>query len=78
SPWPASAGFAGRRGWLTVTGPDLAPATVQEAAFFPDEAGLLDNAAPQALTLRDGALTLALARPEGATSPLPGTLSGVL
>ena len=77
SPWPATAGFAGRQGSLTLAGPDLSRATVRDAVFFPD-APLLDNAAPQALTLGDGVLTLALARPAGAAGALPGLLDGVV
>jgi thiol:disulfide interchange protein DsbD len=45
SPWTATAGFRGRQGSLALTGPDLSPATVRGAAFFPDEA-VLDNTAP--------------------------------
>ncbi|MCB4822422.1 protein-disulfide reductase DsbD family protein [Roseicella aerolata] len=76
SPWPARAALDGARGSLTLTGEGLSPATVREAFFFPEEGGLLHNAAPQRLTLAEGRLTLALARPEGA--PLPGTLAGVV
>ncbi|TCZ56716.1 protein-disulfide reductase DsbD family protein [Roseicella aquatilis] len=76
SPWAARAALAGRRGSLTLTGEDLSPATVRDAVFFPAAGGLIENAAPQPLSLRDGRLTLALSRPEGA--PLPETLAGVV
>lgn len=78
SPWPAAAGFAGARGRLTLTGSEFAPGTVRDAQFFPEESAgpLLDNAAPQALSLAAGRLELALARAEEAA--LPAALPGVL
>jgi thiol:disulfide interchange protein DsbD len=76
SPWAARAALAGTRGSLVLEGEGLSAAAVRDAFFFPAEGGLLDNAAPQPLTLRDGRLTLALTRPEGAATPT--TLSGVV
>ncbi|RAI60815.1 protein-disulfide reductase DsbD family protein [Roseicella frigidaeris] len=76
SPWPAEAVLQGRGGSLTLTGEALGPGSVKEAFFFPAEGGLLDNAAPQPLTLGPGRLTIALGRPEGA--PMPASLEGVL
>ncbi len=76
SPFAARAALAGERGSLTLADPALSAASVRDAVFFPDDTGLIDNAAPQPLRLADGSLTLGLARPEGAASP--ATLSGVL
>jgi len=75
SPWRATAALAGARGSLTLTGEGLSPAMLREAFFFPAEPGLIDNAAPQRLTLRDGVLNLGLVRPEG---PAPAELAGVV
>ncbi|RYI83142.1 MAG: cytochrome C biogenesis protein, partial [Acetobacteraceae bacterium] len=58
SPWAARAALAGGRGSLTLTGEGLSPASLREANFFPDEGGLLDNAAAQPLRLSEGAMTL--------------------
>ena len=76
SPWKAEVGFRGREGRLTLMGRDLSPSTVREAVFFPAEPGLLENAAPQRLTLQNGRLSLTLTRPEGAATP--DVLSGVV
>jgi thiol:disulfide interchange protein DsbD len=80
SPWTARAAFPAGRGpgSLTLADAALSPSTVREAEFFPDAPGVLDHAAPQPLTLREGSLTLGLARPGGAEAPPPATLSGVL
>jgi thiol:disulfide interchange protein DsbD len=75
SPWPVRAGAGGGRASLAVAGEDIGPATVREAFFFPAESGWLANAAPQAMTLREGGLTLALATAADATpTRLDGTL----
>ncbi|WP_240046838.1 protein-disulfide reductase DsbD domain-containing protein, partial [Paracraurococcus ruber] len=76
APWAARAALAGGAGSLTLAGEGLSAATVRDATFFPAEGGLLDNAAPQRLSLAEGRLTLALTRPEGAAAP--ATLDGVL
>ena len=75
SPFAARIGFEDGRGALELTGPGLAPGTVKEAFFFPEALGVLDNTAPQALSLREGALVLSLTRGH---APLPGSLSGVV
>ena len=49
SPWAAQAALAGRRGSLALTGEGLAAAAIRDAVFFPDDGGLIDNAAPQPL-----------------------------
>jgi len=76
SPWTARAAFGNGRGSLTLDGAGLSRTTVRDAFFFPAEPNLIDNAAPQAVTLRDGALTLALAAAPDAMAP--ATLDGVL
>ncbi len=75
APWTASAGAGGGRASLTLAGTGLSAATVQDAFFFPDSPGVLANAAPQTLSLRDGTLTLGLTLERGAT---PAALSGTL
>ncbi len=75
SPWTVRAGFDAGRGTVTLAGPGLAPGAVGAAFFFPDEPGLIDNTAPQALHLTDGAMTLGLRRGAG---EVPGRVSGVV
>ncbi len=72
----ARLGFEGSRGAIEVAGPDIAPGAVRDAFFFPVEWGVIDNAAPQALAVRDGALTLTLAR--GQAEAVPGQVEGIL
>ncbi len=73
SPWAVRAGFDGARGTLTLAGAGLAPGAVREAFFFPDAPGVLDHAAPQPMTLRDGSLTLGLR-----AGTAPAGISGVV
>ncbi|HEX2528970.1 MAG TPA: protein-disulfide reductase DsbD domain-containing protein [Geminicoccus sp.] len=75
SPWPATAGFAGEAGALQLAGDTFSPASVEEAFFFPAEWGVVENAAPQELTVGPGTLTLSLARAKG---ELPERLDGVI
>lgn len=75
SPFPVSLGFEGTRGAIALTAEPLAPGSVREAFFFPAEWGLLDNAAPQPMVLREGALTLGLTRGMGG---VPGTVEGIV
>ncbi len=75
SPFPASLGFEGARGGLSLTAAAFSPASVREAFFFPADWGVLDNAAPQAMAVREGALTLALSRGQG---PVPATVEGIV
>jgi DsbC/DsbD-like thiol-disulfide interchange protein len=75
SPFPVSVGFEGTRGGLSLTAAAFTPGSVREAFFFPEDWGVLDSAAPQPMTVRDGALTLALARGHG---PVPGTVEGIV
>jgi len=47
-------------GTLSLSGAGLSPATVRDAWFFPGAGDVIENAAPQAFNVRDGAVTLAL------------------
>ena len=57
---------------LTLTDPAWTAASVKAARFVPDTPDTLNDAAPQPLTVRDGALSLALTR------KAHGPLSGIL
>ncbi len=76
-PAPFTARFAreGARAALTVEGEGLNPASLREAAFFPFAQNLIENAPAQPLTVREGALTLALPPAE---APWPTRVEGVL
>ena len=76
APFAARIGFAGKAGALEVADPVIAPGSVREAFFFPVASGVIDNAAPQPLSLRAGSLTLGLAR--GEAQSLPDRIEGVL
>ncbi len=71
SPFAAS---VGPDGVLSLVGAGLSDATVREAYFYPAAWGAIDQGAPQALTVTDGAVRLSLVR--GAEFKLP--LEGVL
>ena len=60
---------------LTLRSPSFSTASVREASFFPDESGVMDNATPQRLTVREGEIGLELLR-----GPVvqPQRLAGVL
>ncbi|MEO3472603.1 protein-disulfide reductase DsbD domain-containing protein [Roseomonas sp. CAU 1739] len=75
-PFAARVGFDGIHGAIDITGPAIAPGAVRDAFFFPIEANLLDNAAPQPLTVRDGVLRLGLTRARA--EPLPPAIEGVV
>ncbi|MEJ0019292.1 MAG: protein-disulfide reductase DsbD domain-containing protein [Acetobacteraceae bacterium] len=47
-------------GTLSVRGPELSRATVEDAWFIPDAPGAIRDSAPQSLAVRDGGFTLAL------------------
>ena len=66
SPWPARAALGDGAASLALTGGDFSAAAVRDAFFFPEAGGLIDNAAPQALSFRGGDLVLRLSRPGGA------------
>ncbi len=75
APFAVRLGFEGARGAIEVSGPGIAPGAVRDAFFFPTAVGVVENAAPQRLAVRDGALTLGLARGPAA---LPAQVDGVL
>ncbi len=75
APFEARFAFAGPQGRLTLGSPSFSAAAVREASFFPDDSGVMDHAAPQRLAVRDGELSLDLAR--GPSEP-PARLTGVL
>lgn len=74
SPWHA---VIGNDGTLLVQGPELTTATVVDAWFIPDSAGLIRDSAAQPLTVWHGAFTLGLRPGKGfqPASPLSGVLS---
>ena len=78
-PKPASyqvAASHGADGWRIVAngGWAAAPATVE---FFPDEPGLIDNAAEQTATFRDGRITLAV-KADTTMTAAPEKIDGLL
>ncbi len=73
SPWQARVAPDGR---LWVSGPELGAATVANAWFIPTESGMIKDAAPQRLSVRDGSFVLALT-PDAAFKPDEG-LRGIL
>ncbi len=75
-PLTARAGFDGTQGAIEVSGPAIAPGAVRDAFFFPLAVNLLDNAAPQPLTVRDGTFRLGLTRARA--EPLPAAIEGVV
>jgi thiol:disulfide interchange protein DsbD len=77
SPWQATASLGPGGGTLTLEGAGLARGTVREAVFLPAEGGVLDNAAPQRMTLGADRLALSLT-PAAPARAAPGVLEGVL
>lgn len=77
APWQARAGADATQATLTLEGPGLSPASVQDAFFFPADPGVLDNAAPQPASIRNGAVTLAFTVAPGLDAP-PASLDGVV
>jgi thiol:disulfide interchange protein DsbD len=77
SPWPATLQATPDAVTVSVAAPGLAADRIAEVSFFPDRWGVIDHAAPQAVTIDTRGITLRTARgslPEG-----PGTdLGGVL
>ncbi len=76
APFTARYGFEAGAGAIEIAGPGIAPGAVREAFFFPEPWGVIDNAAPQPLTVREGALRLGLTR--GQAEALPGEVAGVV
>jgi thiol:disulfide interchange protein DsbD len=76
-PFTARAGFDGLQGAVELAGPAITAGAVREAFFFPLAVNLLDNAASQPLTVRDGTLRLGLTRGR-ADDALPASVEGVV
>ena len=76
APFSAQYGFEAAMGAIEIAGPGIAPGAVREAFVFPEAEGVIDNAAPQPLTVRDGVLRLGLTRGQG--EALPGQVAGVI
>ncbi|MBR0648456.1 cytochrome C biogenesis protein [Roseomonas terrae] len=76
APFTARLGFEGQAGAIEVAGPGIAPGSVRDAFFFPLPWGVIDNAAPQPMTVTDGALRLGLTR--GQAEALPAQVDGVI
>jgi thiol:disulfide interchange protein/DsbC/DsbD-like thiol-disulfide interchange protein len=76
APFTARLGFEGTAGAIEIAGPGIAPDAVREAFFFPLPWGVIDNAAPQPLSVSDGALRLGLTR--GQAEELPARVEGVV
>lgn len=75
SAFTARIGFEGGNGAISLEGPGLSPAGLREAFFFPLEQMVVENAAPQPLTAREGGLTLGLTRAAG---PVPANVEGIV
>ncbi len=76
APFATRIGFAGTTGAIEVSGPAIAPGAVRDAFFFPVEAGVIDNTAPQVLSVTDGALRLSLTRGPGGA--VPAQVNGIV
>lgn len=76
APFTASYGFDAGAGAIAISGPGIAPGAVREAFFFPQPWGVIDNAAPQPMTVTDGTLRLGLTR--GQAEALPSSLDGIV
>lgn len=75
-PFTTRAGFDGLQGAVELAAPLLTAGAVRDAFFFPLEVNLLDNAAPQPMTLHDGTLRLGLSRARA--DALPASIEGVV
>lgn len=58
--WSAGFAKAGDKFILEITGPNLQSGNIKKATFFPNEWGLVEPSAPQALNARANGLSLAL------------------
>jgi thiol:disulfide interchange protein DsbD len=75
SPWRASVSAGESTLQLVVEGEGISPASVRSALYFPDNWGVVDHVADQALTVEEGKLTLATTKGQGYT---PGPSAGLL
>ena len=76
APWAAKLSAEGQTLNLSVEGEGLSAANVQKAFFFPAEWGAVEHAAPQKLSIKDGRLSLAIARGQALMTSAP--VSGLL
>ena len=76
APWAAKLSAEGQTLNLSVEGEGLSAANVQKAFFFPAEWGAVEHAAPQKLSIKDGRLSLAIARGQALKTSAP--VSGLL
>ncbi|MGH7333509.1 MAG: protein-disulfide reductase DsbD domain-containing protein, partial [Candidatus Rokuibacteriota bacterium] len=77
SPWAASVSFGADAVTLHVKAPDLVAAQITDVWFYPRHWGLIDHAAPQAVTVDREGIRLGVAR--GALAPDQDTMvEGVL
>lgn len=76
APWNATLSAEGQTLNLHVEGEGLSAALVQKAFFFPAEWGAVEHAAPQKLSIKDGRLSLAIARGQALKTDAP--VSGLL
>jgi thiol:disulfide interchange protein/DsbC/DsbD-like thiol-disulfide interchange protein len=77
SPWPASFSTTPEGLALTIAARGLASERIADAWFYPAQWGAIEYAAPQAVRVDEGGLTLHLARgplPEATASPIEGVL----
>ena len=77
SPWPATLRATPETVTVAVAAPGLRPDRVPEAWFFPSRWGVIDHAAPQALTVDEHGITLRTARgalPDATATDLDGVL----
>ncbi|MGH7325690.1 MAG: protein-disulfide reductase DsbD family protein [Candidatus Rokuibacteriota bacterium] len=77
SPWPVAVSVTRESVTLSVAATGLLAERIDEAWFYPLEWGLIEPAAPQALTVSPHGLTLRIARgrlPEAAARPVEGVL----
>jgi len=77
SPWQARLAVEGAALALTVEGEALSPASVEEAFFFPADWGVVEHAAPQALSVEPGRLRLAMTKGQAfdSVAPVAGLLA---
>lgn len=62
SPWQSTAQIQGETLELKVNAPQLQASQIKEVAFFPDEDGIINNAAPQKASFDKDGLTLRIER----------------
>lgn len=77
SPWPASFIATDQAVTLTVAAPDLVPARIEEAWFYPSRWGAIDHAGPQRSVTNGSGITLTVARgplAEAVAGPIEGVL----